>query len=264
MVEMRALLLSAGVGKRLRPLTDQWPKCLMPVQRKPLLEYWLFRLQALGISKILVNLHHHASDVQKFLSRPCFEERVTSTYEPMLLGTAGTLISNQQFFKGSRILLIHADNWCQCDFSDFVHFHYHRRPLHCPITMMTFDTLTPETCGIVKTDAHGVVVEFYEKIPDAPGTTANGAVYIMEPEVLDWLCTQPLKRDFSTDVLPHFVGRIATWHNHEVHRDIGTPRMLKLAQLDPRRDLLTTEDDWQLEFEQHPIHSQMRTVFELN
>ena len=254
-MKISALLLAAGMGTRLRPLTDHWPKCLMPIGGRPLLEYWLETLKIVGICKILVNLHHHADSIKLFLSRPRFEGWVDHIFEPKLLGTAGTLVTNKDYFNGSTTLLIHADNWCRCSFEKFIDYHRSFRPNHCPITMMTFDSLTPDTCGIVEKDEQGVVQRLHEKVTNPPGNCANGAVYLLEPEVLEWICEHPGINDFSRDVLPHFMGRIATWHNSGVHRDIGQLSMLRLAQLDPTPTPIWREDDaWQEEFIKHPVH----------
>jgi len=121
--------------------------------------------------------------------------------------------------------------------------------------MMTFNSLTPHTCGIVEIDEQGVVISFHEKVLDPPGSLANGAVYLLEPEVLEWLGKYPKITDFSTEVLPHFVGRIATWQNTEIHRDIGQLSALRLAQLDPKpKSIWTEKDAWQDEFLKHPVH----------
>ena len=69
---MKALLLAAGLGSRLKPLTNEWPKCLMPINGKPLLEIWLDSLLEAGIKEILVNVHHHSQEVIDFLSRKKF------------------------------------------------------------------------------------------------------------------------------------------------------------------------------------------------
>jgi len=252
---VRALLLAAGTGSRLHPLTDEWPKPLMPIRGRPLLEYWLESLRSVGVQDVLVNVHHHAEQMERFLDRPCYRGWVSTVHETRPLGTAGTLSANREFFGGGTTLLVHADNWCRCDLGEFLAFHRQRRPEGCPVTMMTFDTLTPETCGIVETDLAGVVIGFHEKVADPPGSHANGAVYLLEPEVLDWLVAHPAIRDFSTGVLPSFVGRIATWHNTGIHRDIGTPEMLALAQQDHSPDLLRVDnDDWSDWFRDHPIH----------
>ena len=120
MNQVKALLLAAGLGTRLCPLTDDWPKCLMPIGDRPLLEYWLETLYLTNVNGVLVNLHHHSEIVQDFLNRSRFEGWVSSVSEESLLGTAGTLRANKVYFKNSTTLLVHADNWCQCDFADFL------------------------------------------------------------------------------------------------------------------------------------------------
>ena len=243
------------MGTRLSPLTDEWPKCLMPIGERPLLEYWLGTLYSTGVREVLVNLHHHFEIVQEFLNRPRFKNLVSSVYEETLLGTAGTLMVNRKYFQDCTTLLVHADNWCQCDFADFLNYHQKYRPKHCPITMMTFESPTPETCGIVEIDDDGVVLAFHEKSINAPGNKANGAVYLLEPEILKWIDNNPEASDFSTELLPHFMGRIATWHNQGIHSDIGALRMLQLAQSDPKPVSCWPEiDSWQKEFLSKPIH----------
>jgi mannose-1-phosphate guanylyltransferase len=96
--------------------------------------------------------------------------------------------------------------------------------------MMTFKTPTPHTCGIVETDEHGCVRAFHEKVANPPGDIANGAVYIVAPTLLNYL--ESLNKvfiDFSTDVLPNFLGRVNTFHNNVYHRDIGTIESYALA-----------------------------------
>lgn len=244
------LLLAAGRGTRLQPLTEIWPKCLMPINGHPLLEYWLKGLISLGIGHILVNVHSHRAKVLGFLARDEFLTSVKPVYEPRLLGTAGTLRANTDFFRDRSVLLIHADNWCHCDFRSFIDFHLEKRLPHCPITMMTFDSDNPSSCGVVETDRNGVVIAFHEKVSDPPSNRANAAVYMVEPEVLQWLESEPAVNDFSTEVLPNYLGRIATWHNAEIHRDIGTLSELRAAQSDLSTIPFIQENDlWQRNFE---------------
>ena len=259
MNEVRALLLAAGLGTRLQPLTNHWPKCLMPIGDRPLLEYWLEILWQLGIRKVMVNLHYLPEVVQDFLSRPCFQGWVHSVKETELLGTAGTLRANTDFFRGSTVLLVHADNWCQCQFKDFMKYHLYHRPQKTLMTMMTFDTDVPKTCGIVETNSQGIVQAIHEKVSNPPAARANAAVYLLEPHVLNWLEQHPDVTDFSTQVLPYYLGRIASWHNTQIHRDIGTLKTLQQAQLDPKPEPIWDEtDDWQKLFLDHPIHHNLR------
>jgi len=259
--EVKALLLAAGLGTRLKPLTDKWPKCLMPVGERALLEHWLETMHLAKIKEVIVNTHHHSKIVQEFLNRSRFEGWVYSVYEETLLGTAGTLRANKDFFQDSTTLLVHADNWCQCDFTKFIDFHIKHRPDNCSITMMTFESPTPETCGVIETNNDGVVLAFHEKSNNPPGNLANAAVYLLEADVLNWIIEQNDIHDFSTEVIPNFIGSIATWNNKGIHRDIGTLSMLKAAQSDPRQNSCWKEiDEWQKEFLNHPIHHEVAKI----
>jgi mannose-1-phosphate guanylyltransferase len=256
------VLLAAGLGTRLMPYTNHWPKCLMPINGKPLLEYWLDSLKHLAPANVLVNTHYLADTVKIFLDRPVFRGWVRDVYEPELKGTAGTLRANEKALRDDTILLAHADNFCDCDFKDFLEFHETSRSKRCPITMMTFNTQNPRVCGIVEVDEDGVVIGFHEKVSNPPGNLANGAVYLIEPEVLQWICARPEISDFSTQVLPHFVGRIATWHNRGTHIDIGSIESLCAAQAMVPHETAArseTKDDWSEKFASHPIHTQIKS-----
>ena len=252
---IKALLLAAGFGTRLKPLTDIWPKCLMPIRNKPLLGYWLVILRDLGIDDVVVNTHYLSKYVEEFLSQPRFSNWVTPVYEDKLLGTAGTIRNNMDFFEGSTVLLAHADNWTCCDFSDFLYYHQNKRPKGAVMTMMTFTCPDPPECGIVELNSDGIVIEFHEKVQNPPGKLANAAVYLIEPEVIEWIVNNPKVTDFSTEVIPQFVGKIATWENEKIHRDIGTVEMLREAQTDEcERPVCGINNLWQQNFLDNPIH----------
>lgn len=254
-------LLAAGFGTRLRPYTDQWPKCLMPINGRPLLEYWLNMASLAGARSVLVNLHYLSETVAVFLKRQVFKNWVQAVYEPELKGTAGALSANYENLQNATVMLVHADNYCDCDFENFIEFHFTQRPKNCVITMMVFNTQNPSSCGIVELDQNDVVVGFHEKIDNPPGNLANGAVYLIEPEVLDWIYSREDVVDFSTQVLPHFIGRIATWRNMGIHVDIGSIEALRNVQSLPLRDvslLDSVDDDWEKNFASHPIHQQIR------
>ena len=257
MSEFNALLLAAGLGTRLRPLTEHCPKCLMPIAGRPLLEHWLCSLYRIGIGRVIVNMYHHHVLVESFLARSCFSDWVTGVLEHKLLGTAGTLRENSKSLSVGTTLVAHADNWCQCNLRDFLDYHQYLRPPQTLMTMMTFRTSTPTSCGIVEIDNKGVVQHFHEKTSDARGNLANGAVYLLEPEVIDWTTQTFQANDFSTEVLPEFVGRIATWENTGIHRDIGAISSLIDAQRDPQQNLCWPEiDEWMRVYQNNPVHDQ--------
>lgn len=226
---MKAILLAAGLGTRLRPITDTLPKCLVPIHGRPLLEYWLDLLLESEISEVLVNIHYFPEQVRDFCQQSKWHHRIRLVHETDLLGTGGTVLRNRVFFGRDPILVAHADNLSRFSVKEFLGAH-RKRSASTALTMMTFQTDSPESCGIVKLDQRGVVTEFHEKSANPPGNIANGAVYIFEPEVVDFMAS--LNKSFidlSTEVIPQFVNRISTFQNAEYHRDIGTPLSLKLA-----------------------------------
>ena len=228
----KALLVAAGLGTRLAPLTDVLPKCLMPIAGRPLLGLWLQMLSEAGFSEIVVNLHHHADLVSEYIRRSPWAERVILAPEDTLLGTAGTLLRQRERFKDGPTLFAHADNLSLFDPRAFLDAHVGRPP-DTAMTMMSFVTDQPRSCGILTLDSAGRVLEMDEKPQHPKGNLANAAVYIVEPEVIDFIASlgKPVV-DFSTEVLPVFMGRIFAFHNGSYHRDIGNPASLALAQLD--------------------------------
>lgn len=231
---MKALLLAGGFGTRLRPLTDSIPKCLVPIHGKPLLAYWLDLLLPNGIDEVLANTHYLAPRVQEFREASPWRDRLTLVHEPELLGTGGTILANRAFFGNEAFMVAHADNLSRFAVADFLRAHA-RRPPGAAMTMMTFETDAPQSCGIVETGPDGLVRAFHEKVAHPPGNRANGAVYIIEPGVVDHLASlgRPVI-DFSTEAIPHFLGRIATFHNADYHRDIGSPASLAAAEREYR------------------------------
>ena len=120
---------------------------------------------------------------------------------------------------------------------------------------MTFRTPPPSTCGIVELNSKGIVTKFHEKVSAPPGTLANGAVYLFESEVLDWIIGSENLTDFSTEVLPQFIGRIATWENKGIHRDVGQIESLLEAQHDRCPSSCWPDpDEWDQIYMSNPGH----------
>lgn len=231
---MRALLLAAGLGTRLRPLTLNVPKCLVPIHGRPLLELWLEHVFEAGIERTLINTHWLPEAVVAYVAASPWRERVDLVFEPELLGTGGTVIANRDWLGGEPYLLAHADNLTDFDIAAFRRAH-ERRPARCAITMLAFRTDMPKTCGILELDSEGVVAAFHEKVDDPPGNLANAAVYICEPEVTEFMSGlgRPVV-DFSNDVIPHFIGRILAVETTGYHRDIGSLEALRRAEAEFR------------------------------
>ncbi|MDP2801189.1 MAG: nucleotidyltransferase family protein [Phreatobacter sp.] len=230
---MRALLLAAGFGTRLRPLTDTVPKCLVPIHGRPLMDYWLdliFRDDA--ISHAVVNTHYLSDVVERHVAASPWRDRVTLVHEPELLGTGGTLVANRIALGSGPVLLAHADNLTTFDVAAFQSAHA-RRPPGAAMTMLAFRTDDPRSCGILELDDMHLVQAFHEKVENPPGNLANAAVYIIEPEVTEAAAQlgKPFV-DLSTEVIPRFVGRILAHETAGYHRDIGNLDSLARAHVE--------------------------------
>lgn len=232
---MKAVLLAAGLGTRLRPLTETVPKCLVPIHGRPLLGYWLDLLFKSGcVERVLINTSYLADAVRAFIAENEWRDRIDLVHETELLGTGGTIAVNRDWIGTEPCIIAHADNLTRFDVAGFIDRH-RNRPSEAEITMMTFETDTPQSCGIVELDGAGVVQQFHEKVANPPGNMANGAVYIFEPGVCDFIKSRGKTFvDISTEVLPAYLGRIVVYPNTVYHRDIGTYESLAKAEQDFR------------------------------
>lgn len=239
---MKALLLAAGEGTRLRPLTLTTPKCLVDIGGKPLLGHWLDSLQASGeFHEAIVNTHYLPTLVEDYVRHGPHAGWVTLAREERLLGPGGTLLSQRDALAGGDFLVAHADNLSVVDWQGFVGAH-RNRPAGCVGTMMTFETDDPRSCGIVETDPRGVLRAMHEKVENPPGNLANAAVFLFSPGVFDIIGRDEKKAvfDISRDIIPRLLGRLVTWQNKAYHRDIGTPDSLATARRDFERQGRTT------------------------
>ena len=229
---MRALLLAAGIGSRLRPLTNTTPKCLVRVHDQPLLDYWLDLVFDGGIERALLNTHWLSAQVRAHVENSPWYQRIDLVHEDELLGTGGTVLANRDWFGKQPFLVAHADNLTDFDVAGLITAHTNRPP-GCIMTMLAFRTDDPRSCGILELDGQNRVLAFHEKVENPPGNLANGAVYIFEPEVIDDVAR--LGRnvvDLSTEVIPNYLGRIFCVETSGYHRDIGNPQSLRRAHLE--------------------------------
>ena len=228
--KLRALLLAAGYGTRLRPITYHTPKCLVEINNEPILRRWLKEVEKQGCEKCIVNTHYLSEKVSQFLKENNFGQmNIKLTNERELLGTAGTLIENLNFFKNKIGILIHVDNATNFDLYELIEAHK-KREKGCILTMLTFNTKDPKSCGIVEKNNKGVMTNFHEKVKNPPSDCANGAIYIFEDDFISWLENISFQiSDFSNDVLPKLLNKVQTYHTNEVYLDIGNLNSLKKA-----------------------------------
>jgi mannose-1-phosphate guanylyltransferase len=227
---MKAYLLAAGLGTRLRPLTDTIPKCLVPVAGKPLLEWWMELFRKHGVTDVLINTHHHRAQVKDFISKHNTDgkrPRLYEFYENKLAGSGGTVMANKDFVAGEEEFFIcYADNLTQIDLTALEEYHKTHDGI---LTMALFNSEVPEQCGIALTDENGKIIEFEEKPSRPKSNLANAGIYVTTQEIFRYIPDLPLV-DFGKDVLPSLIGKMYGYAVDCFHLDIGTPENLYRAE----------------------------------
>ncbi len=227
----RVLLLAAGLGTRLRPLTDRVPKCLIPVAGRPLLDYWQSSFLHHSIREVVMNVHAHPEQVLAYVARRNAERPVRWIVfeEPQLLGSAGTIRSNLSLLEQGRdFLVIYADNLSRVDLTELVRVH---RARGAAFTMALFEAPEPSACGIATLEADGRISAFVEKPKRPASKLANAGIYMVSKGVLGE-CLRPGFLDMGYDVLPKLVGRMHGWVVRSYHRDIGDLQTLAEVEAD--------------------------------
>jgi mannose-1-phosphate guanylyltransferase len=224
---MKAFLLAAGLGTRLRPITDTLPKPLVEVGGRPMIDIWLDALADAGVDEVLVNTHHLAGLIENHVAARSATPVVHLRYEPELLGSAGTLLKNRSFVDGEEMFLaVNADTLTDADLGALAETH---RNGGKPATLTVFRSPRPRECGIVEV-ADGVMVGFAEKPAHPRSDLANAGMYAFSPQLLDEI-PQPLPRDIGFDLLPLLLGRAGIVDvGNALVMDIGTPAALDAAR----------------------------------
>jgi mannose-1-phosphate guanylyltransferase len=216
---VKAFLLAAGVGSRLRPITDVTPKCMLTIGGRPMLDIWLEAFDRAGVDEVLVNLHHFPDVVRRRLAAHEGPPAVRTVYEPELLGSAGTLAANRQWVDGEELFLAcNADNLTDFDLRSLVDAHREHAAI---ATLTVFHSPNPSAGGVVELDRTGRVTGFVEKPSQPVSDLVNAGMYAFHPSVLDEIAAGPPK-DIGYDLLPQLVGRARAVPVEGYFRDIGT------------------------------------------
>ena len=235
---MRALLLAAGRATRLGTLSSNTPKCLQEVGGEPLLGRLVRQLQDVGVQEFLINTHHLADTVVRYIQDRADKRQFTVVHEPELLGTLGTLRANLPFFGGESGWVLHADNYISGSLKT-LSASFDSRPNRIYASALSFDTESPETHGVFEVDEEDVVTNFYEKVDAPPTSLANAATYIFDPRVWQLLeQDKAMGDDLSGDLVPALVGKIRVVRHGAKIIDIGTPLGLRHAKHEADQDEL--------------------------
>ncbi|GBE26759.1 D-glycero-alpha-D-manno-heptose 1-phosphate guanylyltransferase [bacterium BMS3Bbin03] len=228
---MKAFLLSAGLGTRLRPLTNTVPKCLVPINRKPLLEYWFILFQKYGIDEVLINLHYLPEKIMEFVNSHSYPIKIETVYEEELFGSAGTVAKNWSWVKNDEnFLIIYADNLSTVNLHKILSSHRISNPV---LTMGLFRTNRPEQCGIATLNEECTIIEFQEKSKNPKTNLANAGIYVAGRKLYEYL-PQKTPADFGYDVFPKLVGKMKGFIIEDYILDIGDMENYRKAQSDAK------------------------------
>ena len=224
---MKAFLLAAGNGTRLRPLTEWTPKCLLPVSGKPILGIWLELCLRHGIKEVLINLHAHPQAIREYVARKHQNIHVKFFEEPTLLGSAGTIAANRGWVSGEAFFwILYVDVLTNMNLREPLNFHL-RRPQVA--TLVANRVPNPSLCGILTRDENGIVGDFIEKPANPTGNLAFAGILIGTQGLIDAI-PDYRPADMGFDVLPRLAGRMAAYETSEYLLDIGSVQNYKQAQ----------------------------------
>lgn len=196
---MQAVILSAGLGTRLRPLTDTVPKCMIPINGKPVLQYNIEHLKEYGIYDIIINLHYLPDVVPNYFGNGFrFGVNITYSFESEILGTSGTIKSLQSKLD-STFLVVYGDNINTCNIYKVIAFHKAKKGKGT-IVLHHRDDVT--NSGVVLMDKNRKITRFIEKPKkeELLSKRVNAGFYVLEPEIIDIIPDG--YSDFGKDVFP--------------------------------------------------------------
>jgi mannose-1-phosphate guanylyltransferase len=214
---MKAMILAAGKGTRVRPMTHVLPKPMIPLVRKPVMEFLVEHLKANGITEIMVNTSHLAPVIEEYFRDGdrfgvqmaySFEgDLVDGKIEGKAIGSAGGMKKIQDFsgFFDETFVVLCGDALVDVDFAAVLRFHRERNSI---ATLVLRDVPAGDVSkyGVVETDPSGRILQFQEKPTreEAVSSTINTGIYVFEPEVLDYI-PSGVEFDIGSQLLPELV-----------------------------------------------------------
>jgi NDP-sugar pyrophosphorylase family protein len=202
---MKAVLLAAGKGTRLRPLTDEMPKVMIPIAGKPILEHHVENLVRAGIREIFINLHHLPERITShFRDGRKWGVRIWYSFEPEILGTAGAVKKLEAELHGGPFLVVYGDNFSEFDFADFISWSERAGGLG---TVAVFEKEDVAGSGVADIGSGDRIVRFLEKpAPDEVlSQWVNAGIYRFSDDILEAI--PPGYSDFGHDIFPEAIKR---------------------------------------------------------
>jgi mannose-1-phosphate guanylyltransferase len=228
---MRAMVLAAGLGTRLRPLTYEITKPMVPVLDRPVMQHIMDLLARHGFDHVIANLHYFPDSIREH-----FGDRIEYRYEPELLGTAGGVRECAEFFGDEPFLVISGDALTDIDLTALASRHRETGGIATLAVKQVPDT---REFGVVLHDREGRITGFQEKpSPDeALSDLGNCGIYVFDPKIFDYFPDSAFV-DWAQDVFPVLLENDVPFYIHEVREywnDIGSLGELRKGTFDALR-----------------------------
>jgi NDP-sugar pyrophosphorylase family protein len=235
---MKAMVLAAGQGTRLYPLTERTPKALVPVAGRPMIEYSLLLLKHYGIRDIIINLHHLGDQIESYLGDgKGLGLQITYSEEPELLDTGGGLLKAKPFLKDGTFIVINTDVLIDLSLSKLVAFHEAKG---AAATLVLRPDPLADQYGSMEIDGDGKIHRFLQTRSSPPGSRPTTklmftGVQVLEPRVFDSMESDTAVRKFSTtkDTYPRMLlhqERLFGFRFDGFWQDLGTASRIADAE----------------------------------
>ena len=231
---MKAMILAAGYGERMRPLTNSIPKPLLPINGKPILYYTLQLLKKNRISEVVINLHHMPDMIMgAFGDGSSFEMKIHYSCEKEILGTAGGIKAAEGFLKDETFLVINSDILVDIDINKVLEFHKQKRAV---VTMVLRQDTAVDRYGAIEIDSDGRIRRFLGKPEYKRSLLLKKmmftGIHIVEPEIFDEI---PSKKycGITEEIYPKLINKNTPIYGYEFNGywiDIGTPERYEKAK----------------------------------
>jgi mannose-1-phosphate guanylyltransferase len=235
---VKAMVLAAGQGTRLRPVTDRLPKALVPVAGRPMIEYALLLLRHYGVRDIIINLHHFGEQIETRLGDgQTLGLSIRYSKEPELLDTGGGLLKAKEFLRDGSFIVINTDALIDVNLAALAEFHAHSG---AAATLVLRADPHADEFGSMDIDAAGRITRFLDtRAPVAPAGAVRKLMFtgvqILEPQIFDYMNGGIAKRKFSTtrDTYPRMLAggeRLYGFAFDGFWQDLGTPERIREAE----------------------------------
>jgi mannose-1-phosphate guanylyltransferase len=233
LMDLKAMIMAAGVGSRLMPLTSEVPKPMVPMANRPLMENIVQLLAEHNITEVIANLHYHADSIANYFGE-CPRPGMSMVYsrEEELMGTAGG-VKRCQWFLDDTFVVMSGDALTDVDLTGLVQEHKRKGAL-ATIAVKEVDEV--EQFGVVVSDTGGRITSFQEKPrrEEALSNQVNTGIYIFEPEIFEYIPAGQFY-DFGKQVFPHLVKIKAPFYAAVINDywcDVGSIDTYRQAHVD--------------------------------